>query len=164
MTVGLPGTGIGGIFYLLLAICMPAKEFIQTLKGKTTLKRWGFIMLQLLFVFGVISGMWGELWLLNGALIWTWGVLKVSGPVLMASQSFSDTKVLALFSAYMTFISLAFVITAMHVVRFFVRRSRPTFGRTGYVKRLVMPKNQRARVVSNQPRRAGVGILTAAQG
>jgi hypothetical protein len=82
----------------------------------------------------------------------------------MASQSFSDTKVLALFSAYMTFISLAFVITAMHVVRFFVRRSRPTFGRTGYVKRLVMPKNQRARVVSNQPRRAGVGILTAAQG
>ncbi|MGA2094377.1 MAG: hypothetical protein ABSH16_13395 [Sedimentisphaerales bacterium] len=162
MTVGLPGTGIGGIFYLLLAICMPAREFIRTLKGKTTLKRWGFITLQLLFVLGVISAMWGEVWLLNGALIWTWGVLKVSGPVLMASQSFSDTKVLALFSAYMSFISLAFVITAMHVLRFFVRRSRPTFGRTGYVKRLIKPKSRHARVISK--RRTVFGVLTPARG
>lgn len=99
-------------------------------------------MLQLLFVLGVISAMWGEVWLLNGALLWLWGTLKISGPVLMASQSFSDTKVLALFSAYMSFISLAFVITSVHVLRFFVRRSRPTFGRTGYVKRLIIPKNQ----------------------
>jgi hypothetical protein len=151
MTVGLPGTGIGGIFYLLLAVCMPAKEFIRTLKGKTNLKRWGFIMLQLLFVCGVISAMWGEVWLLNGILLWMWGTLKISGPVLMASQSFNETKILAFTSAYLSFFSLAFVITAMHVVRFFVRRSRPTFGRKGYVNRLIKTKSRRTHPVLYRP-------------
>lgn len=124
MTVGLPGTGIGGIFYLLLAVCMPAREFIRTLKGNTNLKRWGFITLQLLFVAGVISAMWGEVWLLNGLLLWLWGTFHISGPLLMASQSFNETKILAFTSAYLSFISLAFVITMMHVLRFFVHRSR----------------------------------------
>jgi hypothetical protein len=123
MTVGLPGTGIGGIFYLLLAICMPAKEFISTIKGKTTLKRWCFIALQLSFVIGVITAIWGEVWLLNGMLIWTWKYLKVNGPLLMAEQSFDNTKILACASAYMSFISLAFVITLTHVVRLIVRWS-----------------------------------------
>jgi hypothetical protein len=123
MTVGLPGTGIGGIFYLLLAVCMPIREFIRTLKGRTNLRRWGFITLQLSFVFGVVAAMWSEVWLVNIMLIWTWGTLKVNGPLLMAGSSFSDTKVLAFASAYMSFISLAFVITAMHVLRLIVRWS-----------------------------------------
>jgi hypothetical protein len=164
MTVGLPGTGIGGIFYLLLAVCMPAREFIRTLKGKTNLKRWGFIMLQLLLVIGVISAMWGEVWLLNGILLWLWGTIKISGPVLMASQSFNDTKMLAFTSAYLSFISLAFVITGTHVLRFFVHRSRPTLGRMGHVERPVKPNIKRTRAVSKQPRHVEIGILTAAQG
>jgi hypothetical protein len=135
MTVGLPGTGIGGIFYLLLAICMPAREFVRTIKGKTNLKRWGFIILQLLFVVGVISAMWAEVWLLNGLLIWLWGSFKISGPLLMASQSFNETKILAFTSAYLSFISLAFVITAMHVLRLVVRWSRQN-------KTAIKPKNR----------------------
>jgi hypothetical protein len=164
MTVGLPGTGIGGIFYLLLAVCMPVREFIRTLKGKTNLKRWGFIMLQLLFVIGVISALWGEVWLLNGLLLWLWGTIKISGPVLMASQSFNDTKMLAFTSAYLSFISLAFVITGTHVLRFFVHRSRPTRGKEVYVKRPIKPKSRRHIAISNQHRHVGVGILTPARG
>ncbi len=164
MTVGLPGTGIGGIFYLLLAVCMPAREFIRTLKGKTNLKRWGFIMLQLLFVFGVISAMWGEVWLLNGLLLWLWGTIKISGPLLMASQSFNDTKVLAFTSAYLSFISLAFVIAGMHVLRFFVRRSRSTAGKTGRLNQQVKPKSRRSDAISEQYRSVRSGILSTAQG
>jgi hypothetical protein len=124
MTVGLPGTGIGGIFYMLLAIYMPVSEFFHTLKGKTTLRRWGFITLQLLFVSGVVAAMWSELWLVNRVLIWVWGIFKINGPLLMQSASFRETKFVAMAAAYMSFISLTFVITAMHVLRFFVHRSR----------------------------------------
>lgn len=151
MTVGLPGTGIGGIFYLLLAVCMPAREFICTIRGKTNLKRWGFITLQLLIVLGIISAMWGEVWLLNGILLWMWGTFKISGPVLMASQSFNETKVLAFTSAYLSFISLAFVITAMHVFRFFIRWSRPTSLRKINVKQPIKPECKRIHPVLYRP-------------
>jgi hypothetical protein len=124
MTVGLPGTGIGGIFYLLLAVYMPILESVRTLKGRTNLRRWGFIILQLLFVLGIIAAMWGELWVLNRSLMWTWDTLKVNGPLLMPEPSFSQTKLMALASASASFISLTFVIIAVHILRFFVHRSR----------------------------------------
>jgi hypothetical protein len=123
MTIGLPGTGIGGIFYLLLAICMPAKEFVRTLKGRTNLKRWGFITLQMLFVLGVAAAIWSELWILNRLLIWTWGTLKVNGPLLIMERTFQQTKFMAIASALASFVSLAFVITGVHVLRFFVHRA-----------------------------------------
>jgi len=124
MTVGLPGTGIGGIFYILLAVCMPVKEFCRTLKGRTNLKRWLFVVLQLLFVFGVIAAMWSELWLLNKSLIWVLGTLKVNGPLIIVDQAFRQTKIMAMASASASFASLAFVIAGVHVLRFFVHHSR----------------------------------------
>jgi hypothetical protein len=147
MTAGLPGTGIGGIFYLFLAICMPAREFICTVRGKTNLKRWGFIMLQLLIVLGIISAMGGEVWLLNSLLLWLWKSIEVSGPVITAHQSFNEAKVLVFASAYMSFISLSFVITGVHILRFFVRRSRPSPERKVYVKRPIKPKSHRTHPV-----------------
>jgi hypothetical protein len=124
MTVGLPGTGIGGIFYLLLALCMPVTEFVRTLKGRTNLKRWFFIALQLLFVFGVVAVMWSELWLLNKSLALVWGALKVNSPLIVVDQAFRQTKVMAMASASASFISLTFVVTGVHVLRFFVHRGR----------------------------------------
>jgi hypothetical protein len=164
MTAGLPGTGIGGIFYLLLAVCMPAREFIRTVRGKTNLKRWGFITLQLLIVLGIILAIWGEVWLLNSLLLWLWTTIEISGPVITTGQSFNEAKVLVFASAYMSFISLAFVITGVHILRFFVRRSRPSPDRKVYLERPIKPKNQRHRAISNRHRHVGIGILTPARG
>ena len=36
MVVGLPGTGIGGIFYILLAFMMPVREAFLSITGKGT--------------------------------------------------------------------------------------------------------------------------------
>jgi len=124
MTVGLPGTGIGGIFYLLLAVCMPVREFVRTLRGRTNLRRWGFIALQLLLVFGIIAAMWSELWILNQLLIWTWGTLKVNGPLLTVQRAFYQTKFMATASATASFVSLTFVIAGVHILRFLVHRGR----------------------------------------
>jgi hypothetical protein len=123
MTVGLPGTGIGSIFYMLLTVCMPVMEFGRTLKGRTSLKRWFFAVLQLLFVIVIITALWSEVWLLNKSLAWLWGTLKVNGPLLVADQSYKQTRVMAITSASASFISLTFVITAVHVLRFFVHRA-----------------------------------------
>lgn len=144
MTVGLPGTGIGGIFYLLLALCMPVMEFVRTLKGRTNLKRWFFVALQLLFVFGVIAVMWSELWLLNKSLALLWGTLKVNGPLLVVDQAFRQTKIMAMASASASFVSLTFVITGVHVLRFFVHRDRR-------IRNLTATKGQPAFQIMNPP-------------
>jgi hypothetical protein len=82
------------------------------------------VTLQVFFVFGVIAAMWSEIWLLNKSLIWLWGELKVNGPLIMVDQTFRQTKVMAIASASASFISLTFVITAVHVLRFFVHLGR----------------------------------------
>jgi energy-coupling factor transporter transmembrane protein EcfT len=38
MIAGLPGTGIGGLFYMLLALWMPANEVINILRGRANPK------------------------------------------------------------------------------------------------------------------------------
>lgn len=58
MTAGLPGIGIGGIFYLLSAICMPLVELINTMRGKSNLKRWKTALTQFGLSCGMISGFW----------------------------------------------------------------------------------------------------------
>ena len=144
MTVGLPGTGIGGVFYMLLAVCMPVMEFVRTLKGRTNLKRWFFVALQLLFVFGVIAVMWSELWLLNKSLALLWGTLKVNGPLIVVDQTFRQTKIMAMASASASFVSLTFVITGVHVLRFFVHRGRRKI-------KLTAPKSPPAFQMMNPP-------------
>lgn len=59
MTAGLPGTGIGGVFYLLSALLMPLFELVNTLRGQSSWSRWTLILKQLGMAAGIIAGMWG---------------------------------------------------------------------------------------------------------
>lgn len=57
MNIGLPCTGIGGIFYMLSALLMPVYELYITLKGRSSNKRWHLVIRQFLItvsIFGVI--------------------------------------------------------------------------------------------------------------
>ena len=126
MTAGLPGTGIGGIFYFLLAICMPLCEVFRTLQKRTSFGRWAFIALQLAFVFGIIATMWGEVWLLNTTLVWLKETCHISFFSLDSQLSFSRTKAMAVASALASFISLMLVMSAVYIIRFFVNRSPRT--------------------------------------
>lgn len=58
MTAGLPGTGIGGIFYLLGVVCMPIRETHRLLRGKSSLKRWILITKQWGLSLGIMAGFW----------------------------------------------------------------------------------------------------------
>ena len=43
MNIGLPGTGIGGLFYLLSVFYILAHELYITIRGKSSIKRWKLI-------------------------------------------------------------------------------------------------------------------------
>jgi len=58
MTAGLPGTGIGGVFYLLSALFMPFVELIYTIQGKSSLARWRTVFRQLSIGICILGCMW----------------------------------------------------------------------------------------------------------
>ena len=56
MNVGLPGAGIGGLFYLLCALAMPIKEVFLTITRPGHKFRYRLIATQLSIVIGIVSG------------------------------------------------------------------------------------------------------------
>ncbi len=58
MFAGLPGTGIGGIFYLLLTLWMPVNELYLTAKGRSSAERWKFIAYRWAVFAFVIALLW----------------------------------------------------------------------------------------------------------
>lgn len=54
MIAGLPITGIGGLFYLLLALAMPVVEFVRLCQGRSTWTAWKGIFRQMFMQFGVL--------------------------------------------------------------------------------------------------------------
>ncbi len=58
MVAGIPGTGIGGIFYLLSVFVMPVNELIKTISGKSSRKRWRFVRSQVGLGLGIVGGFW----------------------------------------------------------------------------------------------------------
>src|SRR5687768_1352087 len=76
VTVGLPGAGVGGIFYLLSALSMPvhalARQFLRRTgsnAGGELPPRWGLIWRQFATAVGIIAGLWIAGWLLAAWLI-----------------------------------------------------------------------------------------------
>ena len=66
MVVGLPGTGISGLFYIILAAVMPVRELFRMVSGQgTTLLRWRCILLQVWNAAGITGGLWLMGWLVT---------------------------------------------------------------------------------------------------
>ena len=57
MTAGLPGTGLGGLFYLVLSLLMPLFELYLTARGRSSRARWRFVLTQLAIALGIIAAM-----------------------------------------------------------------------------------------------------------
>ncbi len=65
MTPGIPGTGIGGLFYLLSTVALPLREALRRLRRRAATARWSVIALQQLLAAGILGGMWTTGWLLG---------------------------------------------------------------------------------------------------
>jgi hypothetical protein len=75
VTAGIPGTGIGGLFYLASALALPLREMRRRRRGGP---RWRLIAGQVAMASGVIAAMWATGWLLELALVHARPLLPVS--------------------------------------------------------------------------------------
>ena len=68
MFAGLPGIGVGTLFYVLMAFWMPVREIERVVRGESSLARWKAIARQLFYASAIIATvMFAErilLWLL----------------------------------------------------------------------------------------------------
>lgn len=137
MTVGLPGTGIGGIFYILLSVSMPIVELFKSLNRQSSFRRWGFVILQVSFVAGIFGGIWGEVWCLRQGIIWvqdTFGIQLLSGGEIK-NITLGMMRALSFAAAFGSFISLAFVYGLVHLLRVMVHNEKEIKAKIATVKK-----------------------------
>jgi len=63
MIVGIPGSGIGGLYYIVLALSMPVCELARTIRGRGDRQRWGKVGLQVGHAVGILLALAGSGWL-----------------------------------------------------------------------------------------------------
>ncbi len=131
MNAGLPGTGIGGLFYLLSALWMPIREMGLMLSKRSPSKRWRLILLQFTIAVGILGGIWLTGWLLGSLLIsyQTHASDQVSSSGSISGQVPNMIKVTFFF---LTLGLLTVVIGSVHILKLFVhhRKRRRTFSRS----------------------------------
>jgi hypothetical protein len=64
MSPGLPGTGIGGLFYILSALWMPVCELWRRRQGGAP-GRWPLVARQFAIAVGIVASMTGVFWALD---------------------------------------------------------------------------------------------------
>lgn len=65
MSPGMPGAGIGGIFYLVSAVLMPFRELYLTARGRSSRARWLTVARQTGIALMIVGSIWVTGWLLG---------------------------------------------------------------------------------------------------
>lgn len=112
MTAGLPGIGIGGIFYLLCAFLMPVVEFLNFLRGKGNLKRWQTALVQ----FGFSCAILGSFWLTG--IVVERSILWVNARLGIPADPFHNTPLFRVQNIWLSIILLLSVLFGIHVINF----------------------------------------------
>src|SRR5258708_1896349 len=68
MSPGLPGTGIGGLFYILSALWMPVCELWRRRQGGAP-GRWPLVARQFGIAVGIVASMTGVFWALDALIM-----------------------------------------------------------------------------------------------
>jgi len=71
MTVGLPGTGIGGLYYFVLVLLMPFREVYLTLRGRSSVERWRQVAGYWCILLAILGVLWAESWMLAQVVAWS---------------------------------------------------------------------------------------------
>lgn len=129
MTVGIPGTGIGGIYYLILALWMPVRELGLVMRGESSAARWRFIVTQLTLIAGMLL-----LMTLQGVLLKAASARVVKAfPESQVSQDLntvvSSNSGLATSALWISLSMLGTIVLSVHAVRLALRwseKSKPS--------------------------------------
>ncbi|HEY7378140.1 MAG TPA: hypothetical protein VH542_05620 [Steroidobacteraceae bacterium] len=118
MTVGVPGVGFGGIFYLIGALFMPVREVVRTARGKSNAERWVMVGTQWSLAAGILVALWATGWVLGHVL--TPSLLARTGAG--AARLAAPHNVLKVSVLAMSLGMLAILILAVRVTHFMLRR------------------------------------------
>jgi hypothetical protein len=143
MNPGLPGLGIGGLFYLISALAMPLVAFVRHLCGQPA--RWGLACRQALMAAGIFGSM---------ALVFAM-LDVVFGPRMLPAgaagtfiATISDKRISVM---VVTLAVLAVVLASMHVVRL-------TMGVQRTARRRALTGSARGANVGSSARPATIGL------
>ncbi len=119
MNPGLPGAGIGGLFYILTALWMPICEIWRRSRGDAT-GHWSLVAKQFSIAVGVVAAMGGVFWALDSAIMLHEATQHVAGK----AQTMWSLR----FSALLTTAgALVALVSAVYLARLFLwlRSARP---------------------------------------
>ncbi len=115
MIAGLPGTGIGGIFYLLTSLLIPFIELYRTIGGKGNKRRWRFVLFQLFITGGIFLGFW-----LTGLFL-GWLINHAVPLQRINAQHASSANVLKIRPFLISILTLAAVLLSVHVLSLWIK-------------------------------------------
>ncbi len=120
MTAGIPGTGIGGLYYLLLVLWMPFHESWLMLTGRGRPGRWKVVFTQGGIAAGILAALWGEAFVLKTLIYW----VTFSAPASTYWRTLGLTAGMMLVPAVATWLAIAIlglVVVSANLLRFWIR-------------------------------------------
>jgi hypothetical protein len=132
MTAGLPGAGIGGIFYLASALLMPVRELWGFVHDPRAPRRWGLALRQASLAGGILAALWATGWLLALVLPESARTARSGAPGLGAAGGAVGHNVLKVGALLFSLGTLALVLGAVQAARLVARPApRPRAPRAG---------------------------------
>lgn len=122
MFAGLPGIGVGTLFYVAMAFWMPLRELPRVVQGRSSLATWKLILRQLFYATGiVVTVMFAErtlLWVLDDTNV------QPLSPTTWVHTELGERAAGSLLAAPITasFLMLAGVLLAVEILRAVVCR------------------------------------------
>ena len=120
MTAGVPGTGLGGLFYIVAGLLLPVRGTIRSVRRKIV--AWDEVARLVGLALGVSVGIWATGWLLGWLLGPEARIFEVAAGMSAAMRAKSE-NILRWAAIAAGFVTLAFVLLAVQVARL-VRRKR----------------------------------------
>ena len=118
MTAGVPGTGIGGLFYLVAALLMPVRGLMLRIREARV--PWPTLFRQMRLAVGVFVGIWATGWLLGFMVGPVAVTARVAGRAGSMTRAFRSV---VRWSALLAGLgALALVLLSVEVARLVVRK------------------------------------------
>jgi hypothetical protein len=111
MTVGLPGTGIGGLYYFVLVLIMPLRETWLTLRGGSSFERWKKVGVHWCLLLTILGALWAETWLLAQFVNWAKSVPWLASAIGNAAAGESMALRVGQFAALGSILTLGAIVT-----------------------------------------------------
>ena len=116
MIAGIPGTGIGGIYYILLALMMPVQETCRLCTHRSSIERWMQVAAQTGNALGILITAWLTGWL----LIHTFGALRIHGLVTHSQAVKTIENIVSVSTFHLALVVLGSVILSVHILRLLI--------------------------------------------